>query len=319
METVIFGGSGFVGRSLARRLVESGHHVIIPTRDRERAKEELIVLPNTDVVGCDPVSPRAIDTLVEQADVVVNLVGMLHESSRNTFEQIHVDFVRRLADAAGRSRKLRQLIHVSAINATPGAPSTYLRSKGKGEALVSKLLATKWTTVRPSLLFGEGSGFLRMVEWQVARLPVIGIPCAEALFQPLHVSDFARMLEACILNPDCYGKTLTAGGPARMSLREIYGKVQSAMGRKRLLFALPRPFAILLASGLSLVPFLPPLLTRSDIASMSVPSVCEGGNDAEQLVGKLMSFDDFLRARHEERRNARSVEFRRFRHNARRG
>ena len=319
MNTVIFGGSGFVGSRLARLLVEDGHHVVIPTRDRERAKRNLIVLPNTDLVGCDPTNARSVETLCNGADVVINLLGVLHETSRASFERIHVDCVRLISEAASRSGRVRHLIQVSALNATVGAPSKYLRSKGKGEALVSKLRNPNWTIIRPSLLFGSGSDFCSLVRWQVERLPVLALPCAAARFQPLHVDDLAGMVAACILNPQVYGKALAAGGPQVMSLREVYEAFAAAMGRRRVIVALADPIATAMAACMELVPFLPPLLTRDNVASMSLPSVCEGGNDAERLVGELTALADFLRADELRRRNARAIEYRRFRHGARRG
>ena len=319
VNTVIFGGSGFVGRRLARLLVEAGHHVTIPTRDRERGKQDLIVLPNTDLVGCDPTNARAVETLCNRADVVVNLLGVLHETSRASFEKIHVDCVRLISDAASRSGRVRHLLHVSAINATPGAPSKYLRSKGKGEALISKLRRPNWTIVRPSLLFGEGSDFGALVRWQVEHLPVLALPCAAARFQPLYVGDLARLLAESIFDPDTYGKVLIAGGPERLSLREIYEAFQDALGKKRLLVPLPAPISGALAASIELVPLLPPLLTRDNVASMSLPNVCEGDNDAGRLDGGLTSLADFLQAGRLRQGRARSLEYRRFRHGARRG
>ncbi|MCY4325291.1 MAG: complex I NDUFA9 subunit family protein [Betaproteobacteria bacterium] len=319
MNTVIFGGSGFVGSRLARLLVEAGGHVTIPTRDRERAKRNLIVLPNTDLVGCDPTNARSVETLCNNADVVINLLGVLHETSNASFEKIHVDCVRLISDAASRSGRVRHLLHVSAINATPGAPSKYLRSKGKGEALISKLRRPNWTIIRPSLLFGEGSDFCALVRWQIDRLPVLALPCAAARFQPLHVDDLARMIAGCIFDPQVYGKALLAGGPDKLSLREIYDAFQAVAGRKRVIVPLPPSLSGLMAGCMELVPFLPPLLTRDNVASMSLPKVCEAGNGAERIDGQLISLADFLAATRLRQDSARALEYRRFRHGARRG
>ena len=319
VNTVIFGGSGFVGSRLARLLVEAGHQVTIPTRDRERAKRNLIVLPNTDLVGCDPTNARAVETLCNGADVVINLLGVLHETSRDPFEKIHVDCVRLISDAVSRSGRVRHLLHVSAINATPGAPSKYLRSKGKGEALISKLRKPNWTIIRPSLLFGEGSPFCALVRLQVEHLPVLALPCAGARFQPLHVDDLVRLIGECIFDPQTYGRALVAGGPQQLSLREIYEAFQGAMGKRRIMVPLAAPLAGVLAACMELVPFMPPLLTRDNVASMSLPNVCEGDNDAQRLSGGLMSLADFLQADRLRRSCARALEYRRFRHGARRG
>jgi nucleoside-diphosphate-sugar epimerase len=114
------------------RLVAAGWNVIVPTRNRERAKH-LILLPTVDVVEADIHDPLALEQLAARADAAINLVGILNERRRGDFERAHVELPRKLV-AACRAVRVPRLLHMSALNAGATAPSRYLRSKGEGEA-----------------------------------------------------------------------------------------------------------------------------------------------------------------------------------------
>ena len=129
-KVVIFGGAGFIGRRLAACLSEAGAEVTVATRDRERAKADIVVLPGAAAVSYRP--QDTLDHLTRGADVVVNLVGILHDSKRLPFEVAHEEFTRRLLAASARAR-VSHFVQMSALGAAPGAPSRYLRSKSKAE------------------------------------------------------------------------------------------------------------------------------------------------------------------------------------------
>lgn len=318
METaVLFGGSGFIGRRLAKRLVESGRHVIIPTRQRERVKKDLIVLPNTDVAACDPGDGKSMAKLVARSDIVVNLVGILHETGRHTFENTHVEFVRRLADTVSQSDNVRQVVHFSALNAMTGAPSRYLRSKGKGEAFITKVGRVRWTVIRPSVVFGQGDSFASMFERLMHIVPVMAVPCPDAQFQPIWVDDLAQMTVSCLHNPHCFDKALTAGGPETLRLLEIIRGIMEVGGIRRPVIPLNKGLSRMMAAAMEFTPFLPKMLTRDNVDSMSLPSTCENANDAARIIpGRLTSLRDYLLA---ERTRHSHTGYDEYRHSARRG
>ena len=292
---VVFGGGGFIGRRVVKFLVEKGYHVIVPTRQREKIKEELIVLPNTDIVSCDPTDVKAIETLVAQAEIVINLVGILHESGKNNFESIHVEFTRHLTETISRTDSVRQFIHISALNAMTKAPSRYLRSKGNAEILVTKLARSEWTVIRPSVVFGEGDSFIELFKTLIKYLPLIKLPLADSKFQPIWVDDLALMIINSIHNPKCFGKALTAGGPQVLTLLEIIQALMAAMNKRRPIMKLGWFFSKIMAFGLEYTPFIPPLITRDNLASMSLPATCDKDNDATKLVGReLKSLQNYL-------------------------
>src|SRR5262245_39021456 len=124
---VVLGGSGFVGRHIVGRLVADDWRVIVPTRWRERAKH-LILLPTVDVVEEDIHDPVVLARLFADASAVVNLVGIINESGRDTFDRVHVELPRKVIGACQATGAPR-LLHMSALGAAADAPSKYLRSK----------------------------------------------------------------------------------------------------------------------------------------------------------------------------------------------
>ena len=183
---VVLGGSGFVGSALVARLAAQGDNVVVPVRRRAPARH-LILLPTVDVVEADVHDPATLAALVRGADAVVNLVGILNESGRTTFERVHADLTRGTVDAC-RAGGVRRLLHMSALNADPSGPSRYLRSKGEAEAaVVASGLA--WTIFRPSVIFGAGDSFLTLFARLARALPVIALAAPDARFQPVHVGD----------------------------------------------------------------------------------------------------------------------------------
>jgi len=149
---LVLGGTGFVGRHLIPQLSAAGHRVTAVARRRHDARH-LILLPTVQVVEGDPLDPRTLDARMRDATAVVNLLGILNERAQQTFAAVHVDSTRMIVDACRRAGVAR-LLHMSAINADPAAPSRYLRSKGEAEAIVAAS-GMPWTIFRPSVIFGR--------------------------------------------------------------------------------------------------------------------------------------------------------------------
>ena len=152
---LVLGGSGFVGRHVVNRLVQLGMKVVVPTRRRENARH-LILLPTVEVQDADIHDPPTLARLAARSSAVVNLVGILNESGRDSFARVHAELAAKVI-AACRSAGVRRLLQMSSLNADPGGPSRYQRSKGEAEAAIAGS-GLDWTIFEPSVIFGAGDG-----------------------------------------------------------------------------------------------------------------------------------------------------------------
>jgi uncharacterized protein YbjT (DUF2867 family) len=265
---LVVGGAGFVGRHLVAALAARGASVTVPTRRRERAKH-LIMLPTVDVVEADLRDPAALAALAAGRDAVVNLAGILHGPD---FKLAHVELAQAVVNAC-HSAGVKRLLHMSALGADPSAPSEYLRTKGIGERAVLAADDLEATVFRPSVIFGPEDQFLNRFELLSSLFPVIALPKADARFQPVYVGDVVKAMLAALDSREAGGKRYDLCGPREHTLRELMEFVCAATGRKRLVVGLPDSLAYLQAWAMELMPV--KLLTRDNLLSMRVPSVCD--------------------------------------------
>jgi NADH dehydrogenase len=268
-DILVLGGGGFVGRHLVAALVAQGARVTVPARRRERAKH-LLPLPTVEVVECDVNRREALSALIAGRDAVVNLVGILHGPG---FARAHVELPRALV-AACREHGVRRLLHMSALGAALEAPSEYLRTKGAGEQAVLGAEDLDSTVFRPSVIFGPEDEFLNMFAGLARLSPVLPLPNANARFQPIYVRDVAQVMVEALGNSKSFGQSYDLCGPKVYTLRELVETVCRLTGRRRLLLGLPHALATLQAWLLELAPG-EPLMTRDNLRSMQVPSVCD--------------------------------------------
>jgi NADH dehydrogenase len=271
---LILGGSGFVGRALCETLVdrwEAGPRLRVPTRRLAHA-QTVQPLPLVDVLQADVHDDAQLDRLLAGCDAVVNLVAILH-GSEAAFEQVHVALPRRLA-AACRRQGVRRLIHVSALGADPAGPSHYLRSKGRGEAVLREA-GLDLTLLRPSVIFGANDRLLNLFAQLQALFPVLPLAGADARFQPVWVDDVAAAIATCLERPDTIGQTYECAGPEVKTLAELVRLAGQASGHPRPILPLPGPLATLQALAMEFAPG-ETLMSRDNLASMTVPNVATG-------------------------------------------
>ncbi len=282
-DILVLGGGGFVGRHLVAALSAQGVRVTVPSRRRERARH-LLLLPTVDVVECDVNRHEALSALVAGRDAVINLVGILHgrrgrpdERGPNDygpdFARAHVELPQSLI-AACREHGVRRVLHMSALGASLGAPSEYLRSKGVGERAVLAADDLDVTAFRPSVIFGPEDDFLNMFAKLAKLFPVLPLACPQARFQPVYVRDVARVMLAALAESKSFGQAYDLCGPKAYALRELVETVCRIIGRSRAVIGLPDSLATLQAWLFELAPGAP-LMTRDNLRSMRVPSVCD--------------------------------------------
>ncbi len=247
----ILGGSGFVGAAIAEQACARGYRVRVVTRNTMKTRP-LLVLPTLEVMVADPNDEAALARCLEDMDAVVNLVGILHPGGRTTFEATHVDLPRKLV-----------------------GPSEYLRSKAGGEAAVGGAPDDLSHTIfRPSVIFGEHDRFLNLFAQLARFFPVIPLAHAKARFQPIWVEDVARCYVAALEDPRTFGQVYELGGPRAYALEDLVRFVCETLDVRRSIVALPDGLAQLQALVFERLPG--KLITRDNLRSMSVDSVCAG-------------------------------------------
>ena len=268
---LVLGASGFVGRSVCAHLAGRDLQLRVLTREGCRAKP-LQVLPAIEIVAASPNDDTALAAALDGMDAVVNLVGILHQSRRESFEKVHVELPRRLARAA-RVAGVRRLMHVSALNAGRDGPSEYLRSRGRGEDAIREEGADlAFTLLKPSVIFGRDDSFLNLFAGLVKPLPVVPLAGADVKFQPVWVEDVARVVARTLDDARTFGQSYDLCGPGTYTLAQIVRFVAALQGRRRLVVPLPGWAALAQAFVLEHLPG--PVMTRDNLASMKLDSVC---------------------------------------------
>lgn len=286
-KVTVLGGSGFVGSSLVTKLDASGYQVTVLTRRREDAKH-LILLPKVHVIECNLEDRQKLKQLIEGSDVVINLVGILHESGKSTFEQIHHQLPRRVAQLCGELG-IRRLIHMSALQASQSAPSAYLRSKAAGESAINEYSKKLDITIfKPSIIFGRGDRFFNMFANIIKLLPVFFLAKPNARFQPIWVEDVATCFVNSIENTASYDKTYEIGGPEIYTLRQLVEKVMLILNKPRPIIGLNDKLSYLQGMAMEFLPI--KLMSRDNVRSMRVDNVTNQ-NKAHELGVSLMPLE----------------------------
>ncbi|MDR3535378.1 MAG: complex I NDUFA9 subunit family protein [Acetobacteraceae bacterium] len=271
----VFGGSGFIGRYVVKRLTHQGYVVRAAVRDPEGA---LFLKPMGAVGQVVPLyaslaNEATVQRAVEGATLVVNLVGILAESGAATFQAVHADGagrVARLAAAAGVSR----LVHVSAIGADAASPSKYAASKAAGELAVRQAFPGA-TVLRPSVVFGPEDAFFNRFAAMAQFMPFMPVISGNTKMQPIYVGDVADAVMAALSRPDAAGAIYELGGPRVWTFREILAFILKQTHRHKRLVEIPMGIARLQAMLMEMMPGKP--LTRDQLLMLSRDNVVAAG------------------------------------------
>lgn len=279
---LILGGSGFVGRHLCEKLARLQWRATVPTRRASNA-QHLQTLPLVNVVSADVHDETTLARLVAGHDAVVNLVAILHGNAA-AFERTHVELPAKLARAC-LAAGVPRLVHVSAIGADDrhpeAAPSLYLRSKSRGEAVLKAEVADglQLTVLRPSVIFGAEDHFLNLFARLQKLFPFMPLAGAQARFQPVWVEDVAQAVVQCLQQPATIGQTHELCGPSVYTLKQLVQLAGRAAGvnhgRGRPVIPLPMVLGRLQALLMELAPG-QPLMSRDNLDSMRVANVASG-------------------------------------------
>lgn len=283
----VVGGAGFVGSSIVSKLDAAGYQVKVLTRHRERAKH-LILLPNVQVKTCDVHNEPSLKAALRGSDAVINLVGLLHQTKKNSFDLVHHQLPKRIAHLCN-DLDIGRFIHMSALGSSNQAPSKYLLSKAQGEIALSQFKGgVDMTTFRPSVIFGRGDSFITLFANLIKFLPIIFLAKPEAKFQPIWVEDVANIFVNSIHNPDTYAKSYNLVGPKVYTLRELVEKTMTVLGKKRFIIGLGDRLSHLQAWVMEWSPV--KLMTRDNVRSMEVDSISDHPMPVEIAI-PLMTLD----------------------------
>lgn len=281
----VFGGSGFVGRYIVRRLAQNGWRVRVAVR---RPNEALFVRTYGTVGQVEPILANIRDeastkAAIAGASAVVNCIGILQEDSRQKFNSVQSDGAERIARLSAEAG-VEKLVHVSALSADINSDSNYARTKGEGEAAVVAHFPDA-TILRPSIIFGPEDDFFNrfatMAKFTLV-LPVVG---AETMFQPVYVDDVAQ---AAVMAAE--GKAEAGvyeiGGPVARSFRNLMRGMLRVVRRRRMIVNIPFFIARIQAWVFDMISIssgrlVPSILTRDQVRLLAHDNVVS--EDAKKL------------------------------------
>jgi NADH dehydrogenase len=279
----VFGGSGFLGRYVVKRLADAGYVVRVAVRRPDGAQ---FLRPMGAVGQIVPLytsfhEPATITRAVRDATIAVNLVGILAERRGGDFMTVHAEGARLVArDAAAAG--VERLVHISAIGADPAGPSGYGQSKGIGEQGVRDAFPLA-AILRPSIVFGMEDRFFNRFATVAHFSPVVPVIAGGTRFQPVYVGDVADAIMACLTRDDVQHRLFELGGPQVWTFRDLIAWILKTIERRRRMVEVPMNIARLQASVMERLPGKPLtrdqllMLTRDNVTSPGMPGLDELG------------------------------------------
>lgn len=264
---VVLGGTGFIGGHLLAALADTGCKVTVLSRNREQGRA-ISVLPYVRTVSTDVYDRASLERHLAGHDAVINLVGILNETGRDSFTHAHVDLTATLI-AACRQVGIRRIHQMSSVNAGERA-SKYLKTRGEAEAQVRNS-GMEWTIYRPSVVYGASDGlvfrFLKLLQLG----PVLPLAQPHAKFAPAHVGDVAEAIKRCLADRSRIGKIFELYGPDTLELVQMVRMIRDAAGLRRAVLPLPGGLGWLQAMVAEMIPGKP--FSRDNFNSLKLDSV----------------------------------------------
>ncbi len=278
----IYGGSGFVGRYIARRMAAQGWRVRVAVR---RPNEAMFVktygaVGQVEPVLCNIRDDASVSLAMQGAEAVVNCVGVLNELGNNDFDAVQAEGAERIARlAAGNG--VERMVHISAIGADADSDSNYARSKARGEAGVLAHLPDA-IILRPSIIFGTEDQFFNRFAAMTRFGPFLPLVGAETRFQPVYVDDVAKAAENAVLG-QVAGGIYELGGPEVKTFCALMEQMLDVIHRRRVILGMPFIAARIMAGVLDILKFVSfqlfpnHILTRDQVRNLRNDNVVSDG------------------------------------------
>ena len=293
-EILVFGATGQIGRHLLRYLTKKNFKVTVVTRNIHRKAYILKSQANAgwlNIVEMDNPDSGKLSKLFENKNICINLIGILNEKNKSSFDNIHHLFPKKLAQYA-KENNLEQFIHVSSLGIEDASDSKYASSKLSGENEIKKIFKN-YVILRPSLVYSVDDNFTTMLMSLLKILPMFPIYYdGKTVFHPIHVTDVCEIIYKVILN-ESKEETIECIGPEKLTFKEIIQKILKSIGIKRILLPMPLIIANLYANFFEII-MKNPLLTKDQLILLKYnnsPSLKYNTNIDLKLNSDLKYFD----------------------------
>ena len=271
----IFGAGGFLGKHLMRQLTKLDYRVKVATRN-PYLKGYLKPLGNPgqiELFKTNIFNPEDIKQVLKNCDLAINLVGILYETRKQKFNQVHVKFPYLLSNLCNEIG-VKNLVHISALGVREGHISKYMQSKLEGEKNIQKVFKPS-VILRPSLVFGPEdkffNAFASIAQFSPA-LPLIG--GGKTKFSPIYVGDVAKAIVKTLKLENSKPKIYELGGPKNYSFKELMEILLEEIKKKRFLIPIPFSVAKLQSYFLQMMPN--PLLTSDQVDMLKYNNIVSG-------------------------------------------
>ena len=269
---LIFGGSGQIGRNLIRKFTKNNYKVTVVTRNVHQKSYIIKTQANAgyiEIVEANIFDENKIRELFKNADVCINLIGILFEKKANSFRNIHTIFPSILAKLS-KEYNLKHFVHLSALGINDAIDSNYAKSKLEGENRVLKNFPLA-TILRPSIVYSVDDNFTTNFMTLLKRLPIFPLYYnGKTKFAPIHCSDLTDIIYH-IISKNIYSNIIECVGPEILTFRQILEKLLILINKKRIFFPLPLPIAEVQARFFELFPN--PLLTRDQLKLLKYDNI----------------------------------------------
>jgi uncharacterized protein YbjT (DUF2867 family) len=285
----VFGGTGFVGRRVVRYLHEVGTRVRIVSRHQLPGEDDGI-----EHIAADVHDERAVNAALAGADGAVNATSLYVEHASDTFRSLHVEAAGTIARAA-RQAGVRRFVHISGIGANTASPSTYIRSRGEGEAAVQSAFPGA-VIVRPAVMFAADDAFVTTILRLLRSLPAYPIfGDGRTRLQPAHADDVAAAIAQILQQSQKPYPVYELGGPRVYSYEELLRNIARIARLRPVLMRIPFAFWDTLAGVAERLP--QPPLTRNQVELMQIDTTAsERLPGFRSLVISPQSLEDELEA-----------------------
>ena len=285
---LILGSTGFIGRSLTKKLLSKGVRIISPVRNADRVKRNILSgdIGQIEVVPFNALDMNPLESSIQKSDIVINLLGILFEKKNSSFETAHYLVPKKLADMTIKYGK--KFIHVSSLGSTTQTKSAYLYSKALGENYIQNN-HDNYIIIKPSVVFGEEDKFLNQFGNMTKFSPFLPlIKKGKTKFQPIYIDDLTSFIAKLAMseNDNFKNSAIDAVGPHIYSFKQILEVIFEIVHKKKHFINIPDFLASMQGRVLGMLPS--PPFTYDQFLTLSHDSISLG---SDKILAKYLGRD----------------------------